>query len=114
MFAAPHRPIVRAVLDRRLKRNHAPMRCSIKCFISCALLICALAPAVQNAGAAQDILRAAAVVNDEVISMLDLDMRLRLAILATGQQDNRQLRDRMTAQVIRALIDERLQAQEPK
>ncbi len=86
----------------------------MKRFISCALLICALAPAVQNAGAAQDILRAAAVVNDEVISMLDLDMRLRLAILATGQQDNRQLRGRMTAQVIRALIDEQLQEQEAK
>ncbi len=90
------------------------MRCSIKRFIRCALLICALVPAVQNAGAAQDMLRAAAVVNDEVISMFDLDMRLRLAILATGQQDNRQLRDRITAQVIRALIDEQLQEQEAK
>jgi peptidyl-prolyl cis-trans isomerase SurA len=90
------------------------MRRPIKRFISCALLICALAPAVQNACAAQDMLRAAAVVNDEVISMFDLDMRLRLAILATGQQDNRQLRDRITAQVIRALIDEQLQEQEAK
>jgi peptidyl-prolyl cis-trans isomerase SurA len=90
------------------------MRCSIKRFISCALLICALAPAVQNTGVAQDMLRAAVVVNDEVISMFDLDMRLRLAILATGQRDNRQLRDRMTAQVIRVLIDEQLQEQEAK
>ena len=114
LFAAHHRPIVRPVLDRRLKRNHAPMRRPIKRFTSCALLICALAPAVQNACAAQDMLRAAAVVNDEVISMFDLDMRLRLAILATGQQDDRQLRDRMTAQVIRALIDEQLQGQEAK
>ncbi len=76
------------------------------------MLICALAPAGPDARAAQDMLRAAAMVNDEVISMLDLDMRLRLAILATGQQNDRQLRDRMTAQVIRALIDERLQEQE--
>ena len=90
------------------------MRRPIKRFTSCALLICALAPAVQNACAAQDMLRAAAVVNDEVISMFDLDMRLRLAILATGQQDDRQLRDRMTAQVIRALIDEQLQGQAAK
>ncbi len=88
------------------------MRHPIKRFISCALLICALAPAARDAHAAQDMLRAAAVVNDEVISMFDLDMRLRLAILATGQQDNQQLRDRMTAQVIRTLIDERLQEQE--
>ncbi len=88
------------------------MRRRITRFISCALLICALAPAVQNAGAAQDLLRAAAVVNDEVISVLDLDMRLKLAILATGQKDNRKLRDRMMAQVIRTLIDEQLQKQE--
>ncbi len=64
--------------------------------------------------AAQDILRAAAVINDEVISVLDLDMRLRLAVMATGQTDSAQLRKRMTPQIIRALIDERLQSQEAK
>ena len=62
--------------------------------------------------AAQDMLRAAAVINDEVISVLDLDMRLRLAIFASGQQDSKKLRERMTPQIIRALIDERLQSQE--
>ncbi len=86
----------------------------IKRFVCRALLICALAPAVHGACAAQDILRAAAVVNDEVISVLDLDMRLKLVILATGQQDKQILRNRMTAQVIRTLIDEQLQAQEAK
>ena len=65
-----------------------------------------------NAAAAQDMLRAAAVVNDEVISMLDLDMRARLAILSTGQKDTAELRDRIVPQVIRGLIDERLQSQE--
>ncbi len=75
-------------------------------------MICALSLAAAGAQAAQDMLRAAAVVNDEVVSGLDLDMRLRLAILATGQPDSEQLRGRMTQQVIRTLIDERLQAQE--
>ncbi len=65
-----------------------------------------------HAAAAQDMLRAAAVVNDEIISMLDLDMRTRLAILATGQKDTAELRDRIVPQVIRGLIDERLQSQE--
>ena len=65
-----------------------------------------------NAAAAQDMLRAAAVVNDEVISMLDLDMRARLAILATGQKDTAEIRSRIVPQVIRGLIDERLQSQE--
>jgi len=61
---------------------------------------------------AQDMLRAAAVVNDEIISVLDLDMRTRLAILATGQQATPELRRRAVPQVMRGLIDERLQAQE--
>jgi peptidyl-prolyl cis-trans isomerase SurA len=69
--------------------------------------VSAVGPAV-----AQELLRAAAVINDEVISELDLDMRLRLAILAIGQPDSPQLRKRMTPQVIRLLIDERLQSQE--
>jgi peptidyl-prolyl cis-trans isomerase SurA len=70
---------------------------------------------VLGAGAparAQDLLRAAAVVNDEIISMLDLDMRTRLAILATGQEATPELRRRAVQQVMRGLIDERLQAQE--
>lgn len=62
--------------------------------------------------AAQELLRAAAVINDEIISVLDLDMRLRLAMFAAGQPDSAQLRERMTPQVLRALIDERLQIQE--
>jgi len=70
--------------------------------------------AVSGVGpaAAQELLRAAAVINDEVISQLDLDMRLKLAILAIGQPDSPQLRKRMITQVIRTLIDERLQSQE--
>ncbi len=81
-------------------------------FFTAALIVCTLPLAVMSALAAQDMLRAAVVVNDEVISGLDLDMRLRLAILATGQPDSEQLRGRLTQQVIRSLIDERLQGQE--
>ncbi len=66
---------------------------------------------VAAPAAAQDMLRAAAVVNDEVISVLDLDMRLRLAILATGQQDSAQLHKRMSPQIMRTLIDELLRSQ---
>ena len=61
---------------------------------------------------AQQTLRAAAVVNDEIVSMLDVEQRLLLSILATGQKDSPQLRQRMLSQVVRNLIDERLQAQE--
>ncbi len=81
-------------------------------FFTTALSICTLSLTAAGPLAAQDMLRAAAVVNDEIISVLDLDMRLRLGVLATGQPDSEQLRGRMTQQVIRTLIDERLQAQE--
>lgn len=62
--------------------------------------------------AAQDTLRAAAVVNDEVISVLDLAMRTRLAILSSGLRDSPEVRGRLQQQVLRNLIDERLQLQE--
>ena len=80
-------------------------------FLAPALLICGLALAASGPRAQQDMLRAAAVVNDEIVSMLDLEMRLKLAFLATGQKDSPQLRDRMTRQIVRTLIDERLQIQ---
>lgn len=72
----------------------------------------AVAAPIAGPAPAQEMLRAAAVINDEVISLLDLDMRLRLAILATGQPDSAELRKRMTPQIIRTLIDERLRSQE--
>ncbi len=65
-------------------------------------------------GWAQNTLRAAAVVNDEVISMLDLAMRTRLAILASGLQNTPEVRNRLQRQVLRSLIDERLQQQEAR
>ena len=49
------------------------------------VLVSSLAAWAQlSPGVAQNTLRAAAVVNDEIISMFDLAMRTRLAILASG------------------------------
>ena len=67
-----------------------------------------LAPNAQ----AQDSLRAAAVVNDEVISILDVIMRIRLAIVGSGVKDDPETRDRIGREVLNRLIDERLQLQE--
>ena len=61
---------------------------------------------------AQDMLRPAAVVNDEVISILDLTQRARLTLLATRQKDGPETRRRLIPQVLRRLVDERLQLQE--
>lgn len=63
---------------------------------------------------AQDTLRAAVVVNDEVISELELTMRLRLALVSSGLPDNQEARDRLQPQVLRALIDEAIQTQEAR
>src|SRR5262245_5254628 len=61
---------------------------------------------------AQEVLRIVAVVNDDVISALDLANRTKLALAASGLPDTPETRRQAQNQVLRALIDERLQAQE--
>ena len=58
--------------------------------------------------------RIAAVVNDEVISVADLASRIRMVMLSTSIPDTPQARQHLAAQVLRQLIDERLQIQEAK
>ena len=60
----------------------------------------------------QDVDRIAAVVNDDVISIRDLDARLKLAITISGLTDNIENRRRAVPQVLRKMADERLQTQE--
>jgi peptidyl-prolyl cis-trans isomerase SurA len=61
---------------------------------------------------AQETLRIAAVVNDEVISVYDLVNRIRLALVSTGLPDTPETRRRLQPQVLRGLIDEKIQMQE--
>jgi peptidyl-prolyl cis-trans isomerase SurA len=61
---------------------------------------------------AQDLQRIVAVVNDDVISLYDLATRTRLNIASSGLEDNATVRRQVQSQTLRALIDERLQAQE--
>ncbi len=56
--------------------------------------------------------RIAAVVNEDAISVLDLEARLRLAQLTSGLPDSAETRQRLAPQVLRALIDEKLELQE--
>ncbi|MGE3932416.1 MAG: peptidylprolyl isomerase [Rhodospirillaceae bacterium] len=65
-------------------------------------------------GVAQDALRIAAVVNDEVVSIYDLESRLRFVIATSGVPDTMEARRRLAPEVLRGLIDERLQLQEAK
>ncbi len=56
--------------------------------------------------------RVAAVVNDDIISVHDLDQRMKLVLLSSNLPDSVETRSRILPQVIRRLIDERLELQE--
>jgi peptidyl-prolyl cis-trans isomerase SurA len=73
------------------------------------LLFCLLLLAIP--AAAQET-RIAAVVNDEIISVADLEQRLRVSIVSAGLEDTPETRQRIAPQVLRGLIDEKLQLQE--
>lgn len=58
--------------------------------------------------------RIAAVVNDDVISMSDVDNRMKLVIASTNLQNDPRVTQQVRAQVLRTLIDEKLELQEAK
>ncbi|HJT07647.1 MAG TPA: peptidylprolyl isomerase [Stellaceae bacterium] len=58
--------------------------------------------------------RIAAIVNDEVISLNDLSNRMQLVMRSSGMEDTPQNRSRIQPQILRSLIDEKLQMQEAK
>ncbi len=62
----------------------------------------------------QGVQRIAAVVNDDVISVYDVQQRSQLVIFTSGIPDTRENRRRIATQVLRTLVDERLQLQEAK
>ncbi len=66
-----------------------------------------------TAAAAQET-RIAAIVNDDMISLGDLDARVELVLLSSQLPDNPQVRQRVTPQVLKTLIDEKLEVQEAK
>ncbi len=81
----------------------------------CAIFAGLAVPArAQSAQAAQDIQRIAAVVNDDVISLFDVENRTTLIIVTSGLPDTPETRDRLRPQVMRALVDEHLELQEAK
>jgi len=58
--------------------------------------------------------RIAAVVNDEVISVADLRSRIRMVMLSSNFPDSPETRQRIGGQVLRTIVDEKLQMQEAK
>ena len=67
---------------------------------------------VANGAGAQETLRIAAVVNDEMISAYDLNMRLGLIILLSGLPNTGEVRQRIAPQILQTLIDEEIKRQE--
>ena len=63
---------------------------------------------------AQRVQRIAAIVNEDVISEYDLRARMQVVIVSSNLRPTAKLRQRLGQQVLRNLIDERLQAQEAK
>lgn len=61
---------------------------------------------------AQQTERVAAVVNEDIVSMHDLEQRMRLALVSSNLPDSMEARSRIAPQVLRGLIDERLKMQE--
>jgi len=62
----------------------------------------------------QEVLKIAAVVNNQIISFYDLDMRTKLVILFSRIPDSLETRKRMLPQVLKTMIDEELMLQEAK
>ncbi len=78
------------------------------------LMVVVAMVAVVMPARAQQVQRIAAIVNDEVISMYDLVSRIRMVIVSTRLRDSPQVRRLHAPQVLKRLIDERLQLQEAK
>lgn len=76
-----------------------------------AVLLVLLGPV---SGSAQPAQRIAAVVNEEVVSVRDVEARMHLVIVSSVLTDSPELRQRLRPQVLRSLIDERLQLQEAR
>lgn len=77
----------------------------MRLFISTFLLLALLLPGALKAAPYS----IAAVVNDEVITRYDLDERVQFILMTTRLPDNEQVRQRIRPQVLRTMIDERLQ-----
>ncbi|MGE4221117.1 MAG: peptidylprolyl isomerase, partial [Alphaproteobacteria bacterium] len=89
----------------------SPLRTLALLGLAAAAFATATLPAMRDA-AAQNVLRIAAIVNEDIISAYDLMSRLQLIIATTGLEASPETQRRLAPQVLRNLIEERLQLQE--
>jgi peptidyl-prolyl cis-trans isomerase SurA len=79
----------------------------LRALLAISVALCPMIVAAQG-------LRVVARVNDDAITDYELSERVILAIRTTNQQDSPELRQRLAPQMLRAMIDERLQIQDAK
>lgn len=84
------------------------MRKFLLIFLACCFAV------IGHPAFAQETQKIAAVVNDEVISLFDLQARLSLVIAGSDTRDTPETRRRLAPEVLRRMIDEVLQLQEAK
>lgn len=85
----------------------------MKIIAAFALALMAVMSAPSEARA-QNVAGIAAVVNDEAISMADVEARMKLVIVSSGLPNNPEIRARILPQVIEGLIEEQLKLQEAR
>jgi peptidyl-prolyl cis-trans isomerase SurA len=90
------------------KSRYQPLACILSIFTMMLGVSLSASPASSQS------LGIAAVVNDDVISLYDLEARLDLLIVTSNQKDSAQLRKRLSRQILNALIDEKLKLQDAK
>ena len=70
--------------------------------------------APRPALAQQDAVRIAAVVNEDVISLFDVQSRIQLFLITAGIEDKVEVRQQLLPQVMNGLIEEKLKVQEAR
>lgn len=86
---------------------------SVRC-LGALLAVAILSASTSMPGASQEVGRIAAVVNHEVITVYDLNERIKMALYSSGLPDTSDQRQRMAQRVLDVLIDEIVGAQEAK
>jgi peptidyl-prolyl cis-trans isomerase SurA len=79
----------------------------LRALVATALALCPVLASAQG-------LRVVARVNDDAITDFDLNQRIVFAMRSTGLQDSPEMRQRLAPQILRQVIDERLQIQDAK
>ncbi len=75
------------------------------------ILLFLLSVVTLTSAIAQEKHEIAAIVNDDIVSLLEVEDRMKLVITTTGLSNTREVRTRLLPQIVRALVDECLQLQ---